>query len=114
MEKNYPGSKIIQRQLESKQLNKKRIGIKKIGGPPARTGTAIVGVNDEIIGYVTSGCPSPSLGLNIAMGYVNPSYAKLQETEIRLNIRENLHEANICKMPFIQTKVYTNSASKRK
>lgn len=87
-------------------VNKKRVGIVKIGGPPARPGTTIIGFDDEVIGRVTSGCPSPSLGLNIAMGYVKPSYAKAK-TELRLKIREKLYHASVSKMPFVPAKYYS-------
>ena len=65
----FPGSEIILRQLKNGG-DRKRIGIKGIGrGPPARPGTVIIDPElDETIGIVTSGCPSPSLGANIAMG----------------------------------------------
>lgn len=104
-EKNFPGSALIMDQI-SNGVNKKRVGIVKIGGPPARPGTTIVGYEDEVVGRVTSGCPSPSLGVNIAMGYVNPSYAK-SKTELRLKIREKLYDASVSKMPFVPAKYYS-------
>lgn len=96
--------------INSEITSKKRVGIVKISGPPARSGTPIIGFNDEIIGHITSGCPSPSLGINVAMGYVNINYAKIG-TEVRLKIRESMHDACISKMPFIQTKYYTKPKS---
>lgn len=90
---------------------KKRIGLIKVGGAPARHGSKIIGFDDEVIGLVTSGCPSPSLGVNVAMGYVQTAYAK-SKTEVRVNIRDNLHNATVSKMPFVEAKYFLKPKTK--
>jgi aminomethyltransferase len=58
-----------------------------------------------MVGYVTSGSPSPSLGGNIAMGYVRSELAKYG-TKVLLRVRDKRVEATVCKLPFIPCKYY--------
>ena len=77
-------------------------------GPPARDHTKILDAEtDEEIGQVTSGCPSPSLGINVAMGYVPASKAK-NGTKLALKVRNRTVEAVVTKMPFVPTNYYTS------
>ena len=57
------------------------------------------------IGEVTSGIPSPSLGKNIAMGYIETAFSK-KGTDIEVEVRGKRRPAQIVKMPFIETKYY--------
>lgn len=75
-------------------------------GPPARHGTEIF-KDGKRIGTVTSGCPSPSIGLNIAMGYVLDEYKTVGQN-VELNIRNKLYSAEVAKMPFIKTNYYSD------
>jgi aminomethyltransferase len=50
-----------------------RVGLIVKEGAPAREGAEIADADGNIIGKVTSGGPSPTLGKNIAMGYVPPA-----------------------------------------
>lgn len=74
-------------------------------GPPARQGSAIMSTEGQQIGMVTSGCPSPSLGKNVAMGYVTKDFTKLG-TEVNLKIRDKFVKAVVTKMPFIASNYY--------
>lgn len=103
-EQNFPGAGIVMKQLQHGVENK-RIGLIMRGGPPARTGTQIVNADEEVIGQVTSGCPAPSLSLNVAMAYVNTSYTK-PGTNVYLKIREKLYNATVSKMPFVPAHYY--------
>ena len=100
--KDFPGAEIILKQIKEKPL-KKRVGIVS-KGPPAREHTKIVD-NEEVIGEITSGCPSPSLGLNVAMGYVPLSKAK-NGTVLNLQVRGKLVEGTVTKMPFLPTNYF--------
>lgn len=102
-EKNFPGAEPILEQIKNGVL-RKRVGIQMIGGPPARQGVDIVFENQNI-GKITSGCPSPSNGGNVAMGYVKTKYAKLG-ANVELNIRGKLFPASVSKMPFVASKYY--------
>ena len=53
----------------------------------------------SVIGKVTSGTQSPSLGKAIGMGYVAIKEASLGN-EIYINIRNNKLKAKVVKMPF--------------
>lgn len=57
-------------------------------------------------GEVTSGCPSPCLKNNIAMGYVDAAFAK-NGTGIQVEVRKKAVPATVSKMPFVPTKYYT-------
>lgn len=56
---------------------------------------------------VTSGCPSPSLGVNVAMAYVPASLAKVG-TELAVEVRKKTVPATVTKMPFVKCNYYVN------
>lgn len=58
------------------------------------------------VGEVTSGCPSPCLKMNVAMGYVDASFAK-NGTAIQVEVRKKAVPASVSKMPFVPTKYYS-------
>ena len=58
------------------------------------------------IGVITSGCPSPSLKLNVAMGYVQLAHAKTG-THVSIEVRKTRVAATVTKMPFVPSKYYT-------
>ncbi len=64
-----------------------------------RQGYDIVDGQGKVIGNVTSGTMSPSLGKGIGMGYV-PSIMKDVGTQIHIQIRKNAVPATIIKLPF--------------
>lgn len=74
-------------------------------GPPARTGAVITSVEKEPIGVVTSGCSSPCLGRNIAIGFVDKPFNK-KGTEILVQTRKKYHRALTAPMPFVPTSYY--------
>ena len=55
----------------------------------------------KMIGTVTSGIPSPTLGKNIAMAYVRSGWHK-KGTEIEVDVRNKLRKAVVTPMPFIK------------
>ncbi len=63
-----------------------------------RQGCPIV-LNDEIVGEITSGTMSPSLGEGIGIGYVNVPFTK-SGTELSVDIRGKLKSAVVVKPPF--------------
>ena len=70
--------------------------------------------NDTLVwqvGLVTSGCPSPSLGGNVAMGYVETRVAKAG-TRLKLVVRNTTIDAEVSKMPFIKTNYYVPEKKK--
>lgn len=109
----FHGSDIILRQLIPKSkggagVDRRRIGL-VVEGAPAREGADIVDEKGEKIGNVTSGCPSPSLGKNIAMGYIKDGFHK-SGTEVGVVVRGRQRKAQVTKMPFVPSKYWKGVA----
>jgi aminomethyltransferase len=62
---------------------------------------------NEVIGRVTSSCPSPSLKKNTGMTYFTLTHTKIG-TNVVCNIRGKRFEYEVFKMPFVDTKYYIN------
>lgn len=108
-EGGFFGDEIIQGQLKPVKnggagLSRRRVGM-VVEGAPAREGAEIVDEAGTVIGKVTSGCPSPSLGRNIAMGYVKEGFHK-SNTELGVLIRGKTRKATVTKMPFVASKYW--------
>lgn len=56
-------------------------------------------------GAVTSGCPSPCLKKNVAMGYVPYEYSR-PGTPLLVEVRRKQQPAVVSKMPFVPTNYY--------
>jgi len=80
-------------------VTKKLVGFEMIDRGIPRQHYPIVDANGNTIGEVTSGTPSPSLKVNIGMGYVPTELAKTG-TEILISIRDKALKARVVKMPF--------------
>ncbi|XP_037100800.1 aminomethyltransferase, mitochondrial [Syngnathus acus] len=102
--KDFPGADIIVPQIKAKTA-RKRVGLISTG-PPVRQHTPILSPDGKVIGEVTSGCPSPCLKKNVAMGYVDTAYAK-NGTAIQVEVRKKAVAATVCKMPFVPTNYYS-------
>lgn len=110
----FHGDSVILQQLKKKSegggVSRRRIGL-IVEGAPAREGVEIVNDAGEKIGNITSGCPSPSLKKNIAMGYIKDGLHK-SGTEVDVVIRGKRRKATVTKMPFVPSKYYKAPASK--
>ncbi|XP_077466244.1 aminomethyltransferase, mitochondrial [Stigmatopora argus] len=102
--KDFPGADIVVPQIKAK-TTRKRIGLVSTG-PPVRQHTPILSPDGKVIGEVTSGCPSPCLKKNVAMGYVDVAFAK-NGTAIQVEVRKKAVDAVVSKMPFVQTNYYS-------
>ncbi|KAK3716330.1 Aminomethyltransferase, mitochondrial [Vermiconidia calcicola] len=105
----FNGAETIIPQLTPKSkggtgVSRRRIGM-IVEGAPAREGAEIVDQDGKAIGKVTSGCPSPTLGKNIAMGYVQDGMHKAG-TELQVVVRGKKRKAVVTKMPFVGSKYY--------
>ncbi len=110
----FHGDGVILRELRSVKEgggpSRRRVGL-LVEGAPAREGADIVAASatgageDEgrVIGKVTSGCPSPTLGENIAMGYVESGQHKVG-TELGVIVRGKRRKAAVVKMPFVPSR----------
>jgi len=80
------------------------IGVFLTEGDGTDAGAAVLDMEDGELGKITSGCPSPHLGKNIAMGLV--SKLLKEGTEVKVVVRNKPRKATVAKMPFVETKYY--------
>ena len=96
----YNGKEIIEEQLKNGG-KKKLVGLKMLDKSIARHEYEVY-YKGEKTGVITSGAPSPMLGANIALAYVNNNDEICTGAIVQVMIREKLHDAEIVKRPFIQ------------
>ncbi|XP_041130679.1 aminomethyltransferase, mitochondrial-like [Polyodon spathula] len=101
---DFPGASVVVSQIKEK-TRRKRVGLVSTG-PPVRQHTPILSPEGRVIGEVTSGCPSPCLKQNVAMGYVEAEFSKLG-TSIKVEVRKKVVDAVVSKMPFFPTRYYS-------
>lgn len=109
----FHGDSVILSQLTPKSkggagVERRRIGL-IVEGAPAREGAEIVDEKGEKIGKITSGCPSPTLKKNIAMGYIKDGFHK-SGTIVEVVVRGKKRKATITKMPFVPSKYWKGAA----
>ena len=75
------------------------VGIVATGRRAARAGYAVKDVDGEVIGEVTSGALSPTLGHPIHMAYVDPDFSD-PGTELMLDVRGALLPGTVTTLPF--------------
>ncbi|ANB13300.1 glycine decarboxylase subunit T [Sugiyamaella lignohabitans] len=97
----FNGKSVILDQIATKKTNL-RVGL-TVKGPAARDGAEIfaAGEHDKPIGIVTSGSLSPTLKVNIGMGYVPRKYAKAG-TQVEVLVRGKFRPGEIQKLPFVK------------
>ncbi|MFV0632913.1 glycine cleavage system aminomethyltransferase GcvT [Demequina sp.] len=71
------------------------------GRRAARTGYAVTDEDDNQVGIVTSGLPSPTLGHPIAMAYVPPALAE-PGTPVTVDVRGRREHMRVVALPFYQ------------
>jgi aminomethyltransferase len=98
--KEFTNSEALKSQKEA-GVTRKLIGfIMQERGIP-RGHYPIVDAAGEVIGEVTSGTHSPSMGVGIGMGYVKTEFSK-PETEIFIQIRNKNLKAKVEKLPLLK------------
>ncbi|MGW0333048.1 glycine cleavage system aminomethyltransferase GcvT [Streptomyces sp. NPDC003011] len=75
------------------------VGLVAEGRRVPRAGYAVV-AGGEVIGEVTSGAPSPTLGRPIAMAYVDPAHAAPGTTGVGVDIRGSHEPYEVVALPF--------------
>lgn len=93
-------AKDILTQQKADGIKRKLVGFEMIDRGIPRHDYPIADANGNILGKVTSGTQSPTLGKAIGMGYVAMDAATL-DNEIFILIRNNPVKAKIVKMPFV-------------
>ena len=106
---DFNGAERILKELADGQskanLARVRVGLIVKEGAPAREGAEIADMDGNVIGKVTSGGPSPTLGKNIAMGFVPPAFSALG-TDLKVIVRGKTAAAEVVAMPFVAQRYY--------
>jgi aminomethyltransferase len=96
--KTFPSSSIFEKQ-KSAGVSRKLVGFEMIDKGIPRHDYVIKEAGGAVIGKVTSGTQSPSLGKPIGMGYVDIRHADI-DTDIYIMVRDKLLKAKVVKLPF--------------
>ena len=109
-EGGYHGHKAVLARLadvEGGTLAQRRVGLKLDGRMPAREGAEVfAGVT--MVGVVTSGGFSPTLGQPIAMAYVDSAHSA-EGTALEIEVRGKRLAATVSPMPFVPHRYYRGS-----
>ena len=96
--KDFPSRAIFEQQ-KNNGVERKLVGFEMIDRGIPRHDYEITDKDGNVIGKVTSGTQSPSLGKAIGMGYVKTALASL-DAVIYIKVRDKLLQAKIVKFPF--------------
>ncbi|MEO6550282.1 MAG: glycine cleavage system aminomethyltransferase GcvT [Ferruginibacter sp.] len=97
--KDFTNKAFFEKQKE-RGITTKLVGFEMLEKGIARHDHVIKDFSGSIIGRVTSGTHSPSLGKAIGMGYVDIHHASI-DNDIFISIRNSLLKAKVVKMPFV-------------
>lgn len=97
--KAFTNHKTLKQQKEEKTYTEKLVGFELQDKGIPRHGYEILDKDANLIGRVTSGTQSPTLGKAIGMGYVNKEYTSIG-TEIYIAVRKKKLKAIVVKRPF--------------
>ncbi|MFF8286182.1 glycine cleavage system aminomethyltransferase GcvT [Streptomyces albus] len=79
---------------------RKLVGLVARGRRVPRAGYPVVTADGTVVGEVTSGAPSPTLGKPIAMAYVDPAYAAAGTEGVAVDIRGSHEPYDVVALPF--------------
>ena len=97
-DKEFTNSENLKKQKEA-GVSRKLVGFEMVDRGIPRHYYEIADANGNVVGIVTSGTQSPSLGIAIGMGYV-PTALATPDSEIYIRIRNKDIKAKVVKMPF--------------
>jgi aminomethyltransferase len=95
---DFTNSANLKQQKEA-GVSRKLVGFEMVERGIPRHDYEICDANGTVVGIVTSGTQSPTLGIAIGMGYV-PSALATPDSEIYIRIRNKDIKAKVVKMPF--------------
>jgi aminomethyltransferase len=98
--KDFTSSEFLKKQKENGP-EKKLVGFEMVEKGIPRHDYLIRDLEGNLIGRVTSGTQSPTLGKAIGMGYVQTEHADI-DSEIYIDIRDRALKARVVKMPFVK------------
>lgn len=96
--KDFVNSENLKKQKEN-GVNKKLVAFEMQERAVPRHDYEIVDADGVIIGHVTSGTMSPSMGVGIGLGYVTVNHSAV-DSPIYIRIRKNDVPAKVVKLPF--------------
>lgn len=86
------------KKIHDDEPGNKLVGLSLDGKRTPRSGMKILSGDTEI-GYITSGCLSPTLGYPIAMGYVPAEFAEVDHV-VQIALSSKKVDAKVTKLPF--------------
>ena len=101
----FPGADIILKQIETKDVARKRVGLVGQTKAPVREGCKLFDAQDNEIGIATSGTAGPTAGKPVSMAYVATEFAAIG-TEIFADVRGKKLPMTVEKMPFVPQRYY--------
>jgi aminomethyltransferase len=105
--RDFPGADRVAAELAG-SLKRVRVGL-KVQGAPAREGAEIADEQGQVIGRVTSGGPSPTLGGAVAMGFVPPASCATG-TRLQVIVRGRAQPAEVVPTPFVPHRYFRKAA----
>jgi len=97
--REFSSSEII-RQIKKDGVTRKIVGLKPQHKASARHHDEIL-LNDEKIGFITSGSFGPSINENIALGFVPKEHAEVGNI-VQVKIRNKIVDAPVVSTPFVE------------
>lgn len=98
--KPFTASEYLQKQ-KAAGVDKKLVGFEMIDKGIPRHGYQIKDAEGNLIGRVTSGTQSPTLGKAIGLGYVTTEFSGI-DSDVFIEVRDKLVKAKVAKLPFVQ------------
>ncbi|ASN38417.1 glycine cleavage system protein T [Arthrobacter sp. 7749] len=96
-EENFVGRAALEA-IKAEGVKRVLVGLKGLGRRAGRGGYA-VSVDGAQIGAITSGQPSPTLGIPVAMAYVEPAFAEIG-TKVDVDLRGKAEAFEVVSLPF--------------
>lgn len=96
-EPDFIGKEVLKRQKEEGP-GRKLVGIEMIDKGIPRTHYDVLD-GEEVIGFVTTGTQSPTLGKNIGLALIDQAYTS-EGTEVTVQVRKRRLKAKVVKTPF--------------
>jgi aminomethyltransferase len=97
--REFTSSNILKK-IKDEGITRKLVGFKPEGKSAARHHDGIF-INNEKIGFITSGSFGPTVGENIALGYVPVEYAD-EGRILQIGIRNKMVDAPVVSPPFLE------------
>ena len=100
----FPGAEEIFRQQAS-GVPRRRVGLQVEGKRPVRDGQVVVDTAGNEVGVITSACFAASLGIPVAMAYVDSDHREVG-TSLCVDVRGKLLPVTVVRMPFVPQNYY--------